>query len=143
VLPVKSFELGRMVIEGDRAEIETRVEMAGDTPMNLQLTTVLVRAGSVWRIDYEATVRDISRDSELAKILEQLRQLGARVGADLNRSIDELKNAIPKLESELSKIEKDIRAQVPELRKRLEELAKELRAPPPGSTTHRDYRRAI
>ena len=49
-------------------------------------------------------MRDISRDSELAKMLVQLQRQGARVGADLNRSLEELQNALPKLENELSKI---------------------------------------
>ena len=72
--------------------------------MSLDIATVLVRGGDGWRVDYESSVRDISRDSELAKMLVQLQRQGARVGADLNRSLEELQNALPKLENELSKI---------------------------------------
>lgn len=85
----------------------------------LDIVTVLmlVRVGNGWRVDYESSVRDISRDSELAKMLAQLQRLGARAGADLNRSFEELQNALPRLASELPKIEKDNRAQVPDNRK--------------------------
>ena len=143
VLPLRAFELGRMVIDGERVEIATRVDLAGDPPMSLNIATVLVPVGDGWRVDYESSVRDISRDSELAKMLAQLQRLGARVGADLNRSLEELQNALPKLESELSKIEKDIRAQVPELRKRLEDFAKGLREPRPQMPQPPDDRKAI
>ena len=143
VLPVHAFTLGHMVVEGSRAEIATRLSVAGDTPVNLEVTTVLAQIGNQGRADYARTTRDLSHDSELAKMIEHLRQLAARAGTGLNRSLDELKDALPALESELSNIEKDIRAQVPELRKRLEELGRQLRQGPVKSAPPPDYRKAI
>lgn len=143
VLPVRGFSLGRMVVEGQRADIETRLDIGGDTPMNLDITTVLLREGDAWRVDYAASVREISRDSELAKMLEQLQQLASRAGTGLNRSLEELKNALPRLEDELSNIEKDVRARLPELRKRLEELGEQLRQPAPDSGASSDHRKSI
>lgn len=143
VLPIRSFTLGRLVVEGDHAELTTHLSVAGEAPVNLDVTTVLVRIGREWRVDYAPSVRDISRDGELAKIIEHIRQLAARAGSGLNRSLDELKDALPALENELSNIEKGIRTQVPELRKRLEELSRQLRDGPVKSEPPPDYRKAI
>jgi ABC-type cobalamin transport system ATPase subunit len=105
-----------LVVTGGRTAVVTRVEISGDAPMNLQVTAVLVRSGQDWRVDNPATVREISRDSQLVKLLEQLQWLGARVSADLNQSLEELNNAVLKLTSELSNIEQTFRAQLPHVR---------------------------
>lgn len=126
VLPISAFELGETRLSGQRAEFDTRVTIASDKALHLELVTTLVRSGDTWRVDYASTVRDITTDSALAKLITQIQSLTTRLGAGVNQSLEELKRALPKLESELSGIEKDIRSQVPELRRRLDELMREL-----------------
>lgn len=110
-------QFGRALIAGGSDRLAKRVRESDGALLDIVTVLMLVRVGNGWRVDYESSVRDISRDSELAKMLAQLQRLGARAGADLNRSFEELQNALPRLASELPKIEKDNRAQVPDDRK--------------------------
>ncbi len=140
VLPIRAFELGGLRIDGDRAELDTRVTLAGDDALHVDVVTVLIREQDAWRVDYPDTVRDITTDSRLAKLITRVQELTTRFGAGVNQSLEELKRALPKLESELSTIEKDIRGQVPELRRRLDELLRDLpqaRPTPPASPDRR------
>ncbi len=140
VLPIRAFELGGLRLDGDRAELDTRVTLAGDDALHVDVVTVLIREHDAWRVDYADTVRDITTDSPLAKLITRVQELTTRFGAGVNQSLEELKRALPKLESELSTIEKDIRGQVPELRRRLDELLRDLpkaRPTPPASPDRR------
>lgn len=140
VLPIRAFELGRLRLDGDRAELDTRVTLAGDDALHVDVVTLLIREQDAWRVNYPDTVRDITTDSRLGKLITRVQELATRLGAGVNQSLEELKRALPKLESELSTIEKDIRGQVPELRRRLDELLRDLpqaRPTPPASPDRR------
>jgi hypothetical protein len=145
LLPLRQFTLGRTVIDGDTATVDTRVVLGSASPVTLDIETRLVREGEQWRVDYAATTRSISERGELADVIRQIERLGERLKDGVDQSVDELKRALPALQSELSRIEADIRHKLPELRRRLEEFSRRLQeslrttpeppeTPPPDGT---------
>lgn len=139
VLPVAEYALGRIVIDGDAATVETQVTLDGDKPLSVSIDTVLVREQQHWRVDYAATVNRISMQSELARVIGQIESFGETLKEGIDKSVDELQKAVPEIEKQLSRIEQGIRQRMPELRERLEEFSRRLEerleappeAPPP------------
>lgn len=132
LLPVEHFTLGKVIIDGARASIDTELTLGGDTPMNLAVVTVLAKESDRWRVDYPATVSKLRNDGGLAHLLGRLRGLGRELGDGLDRSMGDLQRAIPELESEIERLERDLRGKLPALRRQLEDLTRGLeRAPAP------------
>lgn len=137
LLPVAGYALGRIVIDGERAAVATHVTLAGDQPVTLDMDTVLVREDGRWRVDYEATVAEISSRSELARLMQQIGKLGETLEDGVRQSVEDMKQVLPAIQGELERFESDIRQRVPSLREKLEafsrELERALRQPPPAA----------
>ena len=136
ILDVTDISYGRVIIDGDRATVETTVVVLSDRPLSLPLDTVLVKEGSDWKVDYDATVSSVTLHSELAQVLDRVAEYGERFASELNRSMDDLQKALPQIEREVKRIEESFKAKIPELQKRIEEFAKSieeaLKVPPPS-----------
>lgn len=126
VLPVSAYALGRIVIDGEAATVETDVTLDADEPLNVKIDTVLVREAGHWRVDYAATVNRISMQSELARVIGQIESFGETLKQGIDKSVDELQQAVPEIERQLSRIEEGIRQRMPELRQKLEEFSRRL-----------------
>ncbi|MGH8120990.1 MAG: hypothetical protein ACRESK_10295, partial [Gammaproteobacteria bacterium] len=126
ILPIKQFTLGRTVIEGDHAWIDTTVEVAEDRPFHMSVQTILQQENRQWKVDYNATVASISRDSDLGRVLGDIGTLSKQFTDKLNQSLDEAQKALPQIEREIGNIEEDLRQKLPELRQRMEELMRQL-----------------
>lgn len=126
ILPIADYTLGKIVIEGDRATVETRVTLAGDKPLPLTIDTALVQQEGQWRVDYTATVDRISMQSDLANVIDQLDAFGDALKQGIDKSVDEMKKVVPEIEKQLSRIESEIRQRMPELRERLEEFSRRI-----------------
>ena len=126
ILPISEFELGRVVIDGDAATIETRITLDADKPVALKIDTVLELEGERWRVDYATTVNDVSTQSQLAQVIGQIENLGGAVKNGIDKSMEEMKKVLPEIEQQLSRIEAEIKQRMPELRERLEEFSKDL-----------------
>ena len=126
ILPVSEFELGRVVIDGESATIETRITLDADKPVALKIDTELVREGERWRVDYTATIDDISTQSQLAQVIGQIENIGGAIADGIDKSVDEMKKMLPEIERQLSRIEAEIKQRMPELRERLEEFSKSI-----------------
>lgn len=139
ILPVSTFTLGRIVIDGERATIDTRIILESDSPVPLTIPTQLVQEQQQWRVDYDATVNAISSQSELARVIGKIGALGDSLQQGIEQSVDEMKQALPVIEQELARLEGRIKQAMPELREKLETFAKRLeesleeslQAPPP------------
>ncbi len=134
IMPVESFELRRVVIDGDAASIETRITLGADKPVALTIKTLLVRENEQWHVDYSGTVQNISLQSNLAQVIEQIEAFGGALKDGIDKSVEEMKKVLPDIERELLRIEEEIKQRVPELRERLEEFTRRLedslKAPP-------------
>jgi len=126
ILPIKQVTLGRTVIEGDHAWVDTTVEVAGDEPFHLSLRTVLQQENRQWKVDYNATVASITSDSAVGRVLGDLSVLSRQFTDQLNQSLEQAQKALPEIEREIGKIESELRQKLPELRQRMEELMRQL-----------------
>ncbi|MCB1745791.1 MAG: hypothetical protein H6977_05525 [Gammaproteobacteria bacterium] len=138
LLPISRYALGRIVIDGDNASVATEITLDGDQPVTLDIDTVMAREQGQWRIDYEATVAEISARGELAQIIQQIGAIGDTLKQGVEQSVDEMKRALPTIESELRRLEGEIKQRVPELREKLDAFSRSLeealkqRPPPPA-----------
>jgi len=141
LLAVGGARFGRIVIDGDRASIDTTVSVRGDRPLDVPLETRLVRDDGAWRVDYHATVAPLAADGALARFLQELRRSGERLARALDESADGLRRSLPGLDRDLRGIEEELRHRIPELRERIEEFSRRLEdalRPPPARKPIRD-----
>ena len=134
LLPVASYTLGRVLIDGEQASVATTITLAGDTPVTLELDTALAREQEAWRVDYRRTADALSAQSDLARVIGQIGALGDTLRQGVEQSVEDMRKALPVIERELSRIEDKLRQQVPALRERFDRFARELeealQAPP-------------
>ena len=63
ILPLDEIVLGKTVIDGDSSWVDTTVTISGDRHFTLPLRTVLIRENKQWRVDYDETVKLVSKGS--------------------------------------------------------------------------------
>ena len=126
ILPIKAVTLGRTVIDGEHAWIDTTVEVADDRPMHLTLQTILQQENQQWKVDYNATVASITNDSDFGRVLGDISDLSRQFTDKLNQSLDQAQRALPQIQREIGKIEGDLKQKLPELRQRMDELMRQL-----------------
>lgn len=126
VLPVGDVELGRIVIDGDTARIDTAATVLGDEPLRVPLVTYLQREGERWRVDYRRTVDFLSNDSDIGRAIAKLRELNSRLAEGLDQSMAELEQRLPELEREARRFKEELAEKLPAMRTELEAMAKRL-----------------
>ena len=126
VLPITATELGRIVIDGREATIDTTITVAGDKPLEFPLKTYLVLEDEAWKVDYGKTMEAVANAGKLAAVIDKVHEFGDTLQQGIERSVQELEHTLPQIERELSRIEDQIKQHVPELRKRLEQFTQEL-----------------
>jgi len=126
ILPFDKVTLGRTVIDGEQAWVDTTVVISGDNPFTLPLKTVLLQENRQWKVDYDATVASVSSTSSVARVMGNLTDLSKQFADGLDRSLAEIQKTIPEIQKEIESIEEDLREKLPELRQRMEEFMKQL-----------------
>ena len=127
ILPLDEIVLGKTVIDGDSAWVDTTVIITGDKPLTLPLRTVLTRENKQWKVDYDETIKLVSKGSSVSRIISSIRNMREDLTAELNRSMEEIQKAIPEVKEEIEKIEESLLEYVPELKKQIEEFVNDLR----------------
>ncbi len=121
---------GKILIDGDTAEIETTVVIESDNPTEVPLETLLVKENEKWKVDYHATINAVSSEGQLAKAIRELKTFGEKFSREFSKefesSMDELDKAMPEIEKEIQNLGDQIKERVPELQKQFEDLAKQL-----------------
>ncbi len=126
-LEIDQVELGRTVIDGDVASVDTRVVIASDHPVRVPLQTRLRREHGVWRVDYDATMASLRPGSSLAQALGTLGELGRAFSDKLQQSMDELQQRMPEIKRRMEEAQGEIRRTLPEVRRQLQEMLEQLR----------------
>ena len=130
IVSISQPSFGKIVIDGNEAEVETKVVIESDNPTTVPLDTLLVKENEKWKVDYHATVDAIGSGRELAQMIQELRTFGEKFSKDLSRefesSMDELDKTMPEIEKEIKNLGEQIKEHVPELKKQFEDLAKQL-----------------
>jgi hypothetical protein len=126
LLDIGEVTLGRTVIDGDSAWVDARVTVDADRPFSVPVTTVLRMERKQWRVDYRATMSELARGGQVAKVFDDIRRLGEQFSGQADGTLDELERVVPELQRELRNLEEKLRARLPELQRRLEEFAREM-----------------
>jgi gas vesicle protein len=127
ILPLDEIILGRTVIDGDNSWVDTTVTISGDKPLTLPLRTVLIRENNQWEVDYDETIKLVSKGSSVSRIISSIRNMREDLTKELNQSMENIQNAIPEVKEEIEKIEESLLEHVPELKKQIEDFVKDLK----------------
>ena len=127
ILSLDEIVLGKTIIDGDSAWVDTTVTISGDKPLTFPLRTVLVRENKQWKVDYDETIKLVSKGSSVSRIISSIRNMREDLTAELNRSMEDIQKAIPEVKEEIEKIEESLLEYVPELKKQIEEFVNNLK----------------
>lgn len=127
ILPLDEITLGKTVIDGDSAWVDTTVTISGDKPFTIPLRTELIRENKRWKVDYNATIKLVSQGSAVSNVINSIRNMSKDLADELNQSIEEMQKAIPEVVEEVEKIEESLLEHVPELKKQIEEFIRDLK----------------
>ena len=122
---VESFNLETIVINDNKAEIDTVLYLHDlkDHPVNI--ITYLIQTDGVWKVNYQKTLQQLE-PKKFNDAIEELSELGEKLSDEINRSLDELNEAIPKIEDEITEFEKKLEKGLPEFKQKIDELVKKL-----------------
>ncbi|NNL99407.1 MAG: hypothetical protein HKO62_01565, partial [Gammaproteobacteria bacterium] len=121
VTPVTATQLGRTVIDGDNARIDTRVTLAADSDTEVALATVLVLEQGDWKVDYDRTMDSLARRGEVAETLAELREFGAALGEGISQSVEEFERALPEIRAGVEESIGEIQRVLPEIEQGVEQ----------------------
>lgn len=125
---------GKIVIDGNQAEIETELSRINDTGKNRQeLKTYLIKQDDQWKVDYVRTAESINGDA-LTQFLGQLDTFGKNLSDTLQDSSDKFSVEMQRLEEELKALAKSVDNEAnkiveqygAELKKSIEQLAESI-----------------
>jgi len=126
ILPLDEIVLGKTVIDGDGAWVDTTVTISGDKPYTLPIKTVLIRKNKQWKVDYQATMKWVSKGSSVYSVISGIKNMTETLAEELNQSMEDIQKAIPEVKKEVEKIEESLLEHVPELKKQIEEFVEDL-----------------
>ncbi|MEM7540929.1 MAG: hypothetical protein AAF384_05010 [Pseudomonadota bacterium] len=135
LLNLKDFAIGRAVIDAETAAINVKIMIDGDPPLTLDTVTSLRVEHGQWRVDYETTIATVSQQSQIAKVIEGVAEIGSKLEEGLGESMQELAKLLPSIQSELEKLKQKFIEGLPELENQLKEfrekIEKEIPLAPP------------
>jgi len=126
--------MGKIVINGNQAEVETELSQINDTGKNQQkLNTYLVKQDGQWKVDYVRTAESIDGGA-LGHFLGQLDEMSKKLSDTLKDSSDKFRVEMLRLENELKTLAKSAGDEAnkileqygTELKKSIEELAESI-----------------
>ncbi len=126
ILPLDEIILGKTVIDGDGALVDTTVTISGDKPYTLPIKTVLIRENKQWKVDYQATMKWVSKGSSVYSVISGIKNMTEELAEELNQSMEDIQKAIPEIKKEVERIEESLLEYVPELKKQVEEFVEDL-----------------
>ena len=126
ILPLDEIVLGKTVIDGDGAWVDTTVTISGDKPYTLPIKTVLIRDNRQWKVDYQATMKWVSKGSSVYSVISGIRNMSEALADELNQSMEDIQKAIPEIKEEVEEIEESLLEHVPELKKQIKEFVDDL-----------------
>ena len=126
ILPLDEIILGKTVIDGDGAWVDTTVTISGDKPYTLPIKTVLIRENKQWKVDYQATMKWVSKGSSVYSVISGIKNMMGELAEGLNQSMEDVQKAIPEIKEEVKRIEESLLEHVPELKTQIEEFVEDL-----------------
>lgn len=125
MLKVTAVEFGRIIIDGDRAVVETTAMIGNDRTYDLPLKTYLRQEQATWKVDHDATLAVLYGDGSAAILFDTIQRFSETLSRQLRESLTELQGLVPLLERELAELERSLKDSLPELRRQIEEALRE------------------
>ena len=125
---VQNYSFGKILIDGDNAEIETLVSVKNANKQNnISLTTKLLQHDGMWLVDFESTVSPLMINNEVAELMGGIEDLTEEFAKQVEGSVEEFKKkAIPEIKSKLEEAEQELKEKLPEIKGKIDEFLKEL-----------------
>ncbi len=140
---VSKYSFGRIIIDGDVAEVETKVLISSDNKnKEITLNTYLENHNDVWKVNFKKTVlqlvvkqsmeevfNDIDKMTEeiTGQIQESVEQMKEKVVPEMKSKADEIQEkVVPEVQSKIEEVEKEMMKKLPELKSMLDEFLNEL-----------------
>jgi hypothetical protein len=127
ILPLSEITLGKTVIDGDSAWVDTTVTISGDKSFTIPLRTVLIMENKQWKVDYDSTVKLVSKGSAVSNVINSIKNMSEDLAKELSQSMEGIEKVIPEVKEEVEKIEESLLEHVPELKKQIEEFVEDLK----------------
>jgi len=127
ILPLDEITLGKTVIDGDGAWVDTTVTISGDKPYTLPIKTILIRENKQWKVDYQATIKWVSNGSVVSNVINSIKNMSEELAKELNQSMEDIEKAIPEVKEEVEKLEESLLEHVPELKKQIKEFIEDIK----------------
>jgi uncharacterized phage infection (PIP) family protein YhgE len=102
------------------------VTISGDKPYTLPIKTVLIRENKQWKVDYQATMKWVSKGSSVYSVISGIKNMTEELAEELSQSMEDIQKAIPEIKKEVERIEESLMEHVPELKKQVEEFVEDL-----------------
>lgn len=121
---VSAITFGRIIIDADTAEIETRVIITSDEKtIEIPLKTYLKREDDIWRVNYKQTTLLLKTNEGMIELLGDVQELTEDLAEEIEKSVEDFKEqAMPEIESKLEQAEEALRDKIPEFKNMLDEL---------------------
>lgn len=82
---IRSIEMGETSVEGDRAEVETDLDMrSGEKTLDVEFLTVLTRADDQWLVDMDETSSEIMK----AVLGASMEEMGEAIGEGMKGAME-------------------------------------------------------
>ena len=123
---VTAFTLGRIVIDGNRAEVETSLNIK-EASRPVSVTTYLMKENGKWRVDYGKTASFLTLNEQMTELIGGIEDLAEEFADEIEGSVEEFKEkALPAIKSQVEQLEKELQKKLPEIRQQIDEFLEEL-----------------
>ncbi len=126
IVAVSKITLGKIIIDGNRARVETTLVIESDEPTTVHMDTLLVKEDDQWKVDYQDTMEALQEEGQLSQVIRELKNFGEKLSTEFDKSMQELDHAMPEIEKGINDLGDKIKKEVPKIKKQIEEMAEEL-----------------
>lgn len=129
---ISDVTFGRIIIDGDLAEIETQVAiLLNEKIMDISLNTYLENNNNVWKVNFSKTVFQLTEKQNEGEALANIEQMTEKITEDIKESVEEIKEKVvpeikSKIEHKVEQAEKELLKKLPELKNIFDEFLQEL-----------------
>ena len=127
---VRNINYGKIIIDGDTAEVDTSLNIKLDEKTaDISLTTYLKNENDAWKVNYKKTVSQLEANKNVAEIIIDIQEMTEEITKEIETSVEEIKEkVVPQIQSRVEQAEQEIQEKViPEIQSRVEQAEQEIR----------------
>ncbi len=113
-----SFNFGKIVIDNDKATVETQIISTTDKMSSF--TTFLIKENKLWKVDYQRSSADLAGSRVFKEFFKELNIFGEKINNQLEQQLPLIKKEIEsfaeQLNQQIDNFENDFKKPVPQKR---------------------------